>query len=119
LPAAKPGTLKETNSKDLGQPSEEDNDEISVQTSPIPQIDRRPIRYAKGKLLSVDCSQAPVAIMTVAAGAKVMKLRTSDYKSLTLVGVDTFSCGWTNRLVSVNYKPGGKADGDLVSLEVH
>jgi tetratricopeptide (TPR) repeat protein len=97
----------------------DENEESSEQTPPQPQIDKRPIHYAKGKLISVDCSQPPVAIVTVTTGAKTMKLRTSDYKSLMLVGVDTFSCDWTNRSVSVNYKAGGKADGDLVSLEVH
>jgi hypothetical protein len=35
-----------------------------------------------------------------------------------LIGVDTFSCDWSNRSVSVNYKAGGLSDGDLVSVEV-
>lgn len=106
-------------SKDSSQLSEQDSDEVSVETSPLPKIDRRPIRYTKGKLIAVDCSQAPAAIITVSATGKTLKLRTSDYKSLMLVGADAFSCDWTNRSVSVNYKPGGKSDGDLVSLEVH
>jgi tetratricopeptide (TPR) repeat protein len=101
------------------QTAEESDEQTSEQALPTPQIDKRPIHYAKGKLISVDCSHSPVAIITVATGAKTMKLRTADYKSLMLVGVDTFSCDWTNRSVSVNYKAGGKADGDLVSLEVH
>ena len=47
-----------------------------------------------------------------------MRLRTDDYKSLLLVGAGDFSCGWTDRAVIANYKAGGKADGDLVSVEV-
>jgi hypothetical protein len=47
-----------------------------------------------------------------------LKLRTADYKSLLLIGADTFSCAWGDRSVSVNYRPGGAADGDLVSVEV-
>jgi hypothetical protein len=43
---------------------------------------------------------------------------TADYKSLLLIGADAFSCAWSDRAVSVNYKPGGMADGDLVSVEV-
>jgi hypothetical protein len=113
------GAKKETTSNPAPQVSEEDNERASEQAPAAPQIDRRPIRYAKGKLVSVDCSQAPAAIVTVAAGGRTMKLRTNDYKSLMLVGEDTFSCDWANRSVSVNYKAGGKADGDLVSLEVH
>ena len=110
--AAKTGATTKTT-----QPSD-DSDEQTPAAPPTPQIDKRPIQYTKGKLISVDCSQSPAAIVMVATGAKTLKLRTADYKSLMLVGVDSFSCDWTNRSVSVNYKAGGKADGDLVSLEV-
>jgi hypothetical protein len=81
-------------------------------------IDRRPIHYLKGKLLSVDCSQAPAAIVIFSSGVKTLKLKTPDYKSMTLVGADAFSCAWVNRQVSVNYKAVGTDTGDLVSLEV-
>lgn len=90
----------------------------SPDTPPEPQIDGRPIRYLKGKLISVDCSQDPAAVVTVSAGAKTLKLRTPDYKALTLIGASAFSCQWTNRAVDVNYKAGGLADGDLVSVEI-
>jgi hypothetical protein len=76
------------------------------------------LQFLKGKLVSVDCTQAPAAIVTVVAGTKTLKLRTGNYKSLTLVGADEFSCDWQNRAVDVNYKAGGKASGDLVSLEL-
>jgi len=81
-------------------------------------IDRRPIHYLKGKLLSVDCSQPPAAVVTFSSGVKTLKLKTPDYKSMTLVGADAFSCAWVNRQVSVNYKAVGTDTGDLVSLEV-
>jgi hypothetical protein len=80
--------------------------------------DRRPSKFFQGRLVDVDCSQSPAALVTVTSGAVVLKLRTADYKSLLLIGADTFSCEWNNRSVSVNYKPGGMSDGDLVSLEV-
>ena len=80
--------------------------------------DMRPAKFLQGRLVGVDCSQSPAAVLTVASGAVVLKLRTPDYKSLPLIGADTFSCEWNNRAVSVNYKPGGIADGDLVSVEV-
>ncbi|HXY04598.1 MAG TPA: hypothetical protein VEI49_13580, partial [Terriglobales bacterium] len=99
--------------------SPDDSDEATEHPPVAPQIDKRPIHYAKGRLISIDCSQAPAAIVSLAAGGKTMRLRTADYKSLMLVGEDTFSCDWANRAVSANYKAGGKADGDLVSLEVH
>jgi hypothetical protein len=80
--------------------------------------DRRPSKFLQGRLVDVDCSQSPAALLTVTSGAVVLKLRTADYKSLLLIGADAFSCEWNNRSVSVNYKPGGMSDGDLVSLEV-
>ncbi len=83
------------------------------------QIDRRPIHYLKGKLISVDCSQAPVAVVTLSSGARILKLKTPDYKLLTLIGADTFSCAWAGRQVAVNYKAVGTETGDLVSLEMH
>ena len=80
--------------------------------------DRRVSKFVEGKLVGVDCSQPPVAVLTVASGEAVLKFRTADYKSLLVIGADTFSCQWSDRRVSVNYKPGGIADGDLVSVEV-
>jgi hypothetical protein len=80
--------------------------------------DMRPEKFVKGRLIDVDCSQSPAAILTVSSGGAVLKLRTADYKSLLLIGTNTFSCDWSDRSVSVNYKPGGLADGDLVSVEV-
>ena len=80
--------------------------------------DMRPEKFAKGKLIAVDCSQPPTAILTVSSDGAVLKLRTADYKSLLLIGADKFSCDWNDRSVSVNYKPGGLSDGDLVSVEV-
>lgn len=84
------------------------------QTAP----DTRPTQYLRGRLVSVDCSQAPVATLSVAAGSKTLKLRTTDFKSLLVLGADSFSCEWHNVQVNVNYKAGGASDGDLVSLEV-
>jgi tetratricopeptide (TPR) repeat protein len=80
--------------------------------------DTRVTRFFKGRLVDVDCSTSPAAILTVTAGSVNLKLRAANYKSLTIIGADDFSCEWTNRQVTVNYKPGGTADGDLVSLEL-
>jgi len=80
--------------------------------------DTRAAKFVQGRLVGVDCSQPPVAVLTVASAEKVLKLRTANYKSLLLIGADTFSCGWNDRSVSVNYKPGGLSDGDLVSVEL-
>jgi len=76
------------------------------------------VQYLKGKIVSVDCSQAPAATVTVSSGGSILKLHTADYKALVVIGADEFSCEWRNRATSVNYKASGRSEGDLVSLEV-
>jgi hypothetical protein len=48
---------------------------------------------------------------------KTYKLHTMDYKSLLVIGEDHFSCEWRNRTVAVNYRPAGKNEGEVVSVE--
>jgi hypothetical protein len=80
--------------------------------------DSRPILFLKGELLNVDCSAPPVALLRVSSGGKTHRLRAHDYPSLLLIGAEKFSCDWHDRPVSVNYKSGGAADGEVVSLEI-
>jgi hypothetical protein len=80
--------------------------------------DKRPTKFFKGRLVAVDCSHAPAAILTVTGESATLKLRAPDYKSLLLIGADDFSCDWRNRQVTVNYKPVGARNGDLISLEM-
>jgi hypothetical protein len=80
--------------------------------------DKRETKFLKGLLVAVDCSGAPVATLTVNSGSGVLKLRAVDYRSLVLMGTDSFSCDWRNRQVTVNYKPSEGNAGDLVSLEL-
>ncbi|HET9309388.1 MAG TPA: hypothetical protein VFO46_25460 [Candidatus Sulfotelmatobacter sp.] len=80
--------------------------------------DARSTKFARGRLVSIDCSQSPAAILTLSSETGTLKLRTPDYKSLLLIGVDDFSCDWRDRQVTVNYKPGKGPEGDLVSLEM-
>jgi len=80
--------------------------------------DKRTTKFVKGRLVTVDCSQTPAAVLTISAEGTTLKLRAADYKSLLLIGADDFSCDWRDRQVTVNYKPGGAANGDVVSLEM-
>lgn len=98
--------------------SEDETASDQAQAPAEPQIDKRKVQYLRGKLIKVDCSQAPAAVLTVRTASRTVKLRTENYKSLLLVGADEFSCEWTDRPVVVNYKAGGKSDGDLVTVEV-
>jgi Flp pilus assembly protein TadD len=80
--------------------------------------DTRKVLYLQGELESVDCSGDPVAILTIRQGKRTLKMRTANYKKLIVMGADEFSCDWRDKKVLVNYKPGGKADGDLVTIEM-
>ncbi len=80
--------------------------------------DSRPTKFLKGRLIAIDCTQPPAAVLTIAAEGILLKLRAPDYKSLPLIGADDFSCSWHDRRITANYKPGGLSDGDLVSLEM-
>jgi hypothetical protein len=104
-----PQTADEQEGEDAGKAE-------AAPAEPLP--DRRKVQFVRGKLMRVDCSQTPAAILTVRTGARTLRLRTENLKSLLLVGADEFSCDWTDRAVIANYKAGGKTDGDLVSVEV-
>jgi tetratricopeptide (TPR) repeat protein len=119
------GVLPQPNASQTGPAvssvPEHDEEPSSAQSEappaePVP--DRRKVQFVRGRLIKVDCSQNPGAILTVRTNSRTLRLRTDNYKSLLLVGADEFSCDWTDRAVIANYKPGGKADGDLVSVEV-
>jgi len=92
-----------------------DNEETKAKSR---GADKRRVQYLKGRIVSVNCSQAPAATVTLTSGGRILKLHTGDYKTLVVIGADEFSCDWRNRAASVNYKASGKSEGDLVSLEV-
>jgi tetratricopeptide (TPR) repeat protein len=89
------------------------------ENAPPVTADHRATRFVKGRLLTVDCSKSPVAVLTVRSEQGTLKLRTADYKSLLLIGADDFSCDWRDRQVTANYKSAQGTPGELVSLEVH
>jgi len=86
--------------------------------NPSGTADKRVTRFVRGRLLAIDCSKSPQAILTVSSDAGTLKLRAADFRALLLIGADDFSCDWRDRQVTVNYKPAGGNDGDLVSLEM-
>ncbi len=87
FPPMPPATQKPAPTK----PAEDATDEDDSRPAEPPP-DRRTIQYLKGKLVAVDCSHSPAALVTVTSGGKTKKLWTADYKSLTLIGADAFSC---------------------------
>lgn len=88
-------------------------------TSPSgPAVPPRTIGFLKGKLVSVDCSAAPGAVLNVVAGGKTWKFHVRDTTHVVVIGADRFSCEWTNRPVAFNYVSTGGSEGEAVSVEV-
>ena len=104
--------------KQAGADAETNEPDARKPNPPEPAPATGSIQFFKGRLVSVDCSQPPAAVLTIVTGTKTLHLRTHDYKSVTLVGADEFSCAWKDRRVSVNYRAEGRSGGNLVSLEV-
>ncbi len=90
----------------------------AAETTPSTPGDARSTKFVKGRLVAVDCSKAPAALLTVRSAEGTLKLRTSDYKSLLLIGADDFSCDWRDVQITANYKPSAAGTGDLVSVEL-
>ncbi len=120
--SAKSNQVAASNEKAAKNDDEDsDNDQPASSSSPVnvkTSIDNRPVKFLKATLVSVDCSKPPAAVLSVLRGSRVLKFRTTDYKSLAIIGASDFSCSWKNISVNLNYRAGGKMDGDLVSVEV-
>ena len=80
--------------------------------------DKRPMAYLKGKIVSVDCSADPGAVLTILSGDKTYHLHTANRQKLLLINADKFSCDWKDVKASANYRDSGKLEGDLVTLEL-
>jgi tetratricopeptide (TPR) repeat protein len=98
----------------------EDDEEAAAKpkTEPPKPGTTGPVRFLKGKIVSIDCAKAPEAIITVVSGMTTYRMHAADSKSLLVIGEDQFSCDWKNRPASVNYRELGKNSGELVSVEV-
>jgi hypothetical protein len=98
--------------------SDESEEAAKPMASAAPTIDKRPVKFIKGRILSVDCSQPPAAAVSVSDGRSTLRLRVRDLKSTTVIGAGEFSCNWKNIPASINYRDGGKTGSDLVSIEI-
>jgi Flp pilus assembly protein TadD len=76
------------------------------------------VRFVKGKLVSVDCSPSPQAVLTVSAGTKSLKLHVRDSQHVMVIGADQLSCDWKNKSMAFNYRERPDGEGDVVSLEL-
>jgi tetratricopeptide (TPR) repeat protein len=117
-PSAKGGAAPAEAAKQAENEDEDDETEVRAKPPAPKRGTTGPVQFLKGKIVSSDCSRSPEATVTVLSGMTTYKMHASDYKSLLVIGENGFSCEWTNRLVSVNYRAMGKQEGELVSIEV-
>ncbi len=91
---------------------------------PTPQPKPEPVRtpsvvkYLTGTLVTIDCSSPPLAMLSVTSGGQTWKMKVPDSDHVIVIGADKFSCAWGKKKVSLNYRPTGTAEGNVVSLEV-
>ena len=79
--------------------------------------DDRPIKRARGVLLSSTCSADGVKLK-VKLTRTIMDVDAPAKDKITVIGADHFDCGWKEKPVKINYRERSQFAGDLVSLEV-
>ena len=99
-------------------PASSSSGEPATKTEPANRAGK--MGWLSGTLVSVDCSKAPAALMTIEGYRKTWKMYAEDYGKLPISGSqEKFSCSWRSRKVAVNYREGGsQADAIVVSLEL-
>ena len=90
----------------------------TVATTPPPTRAVHSVQFLKGKLVKVDCSQPPGAVLEVQAQNVVWHITAPDAAHALTIGADSLSCSWVNKAVSVNFYPGDGNTGKLLSLEL-
>jgi len=98
--------------------ADDESVERIVVSQPVTETTGVKMGFVRGKLVAIDCSQAPQALLTVATSRNSKKLRVRDRAHVVLIGVDTFSCDWKDKSVAVNYRERTDGEGDVVSLEM-
>jgi hypothetical protein len=76
------------------------------------------IEFLKGEVLAVDCSKSPIVTLTVWSKGKAWVMYSTNVHQLMLIGVENFSCNWSNVKASVNYRLQADGRGELISLEI-
>jgi hypothetical protein len=71
-----------------------------------------------GKLLNVECTASPGALVNVTASGKPLKLHVGDTRHVLVMGADSFSCKWSELNVAVNYRETSDGTGELMSIEL-
>jgi tetratricopeptide (TPR) repeat protein len=104
--------------QDLRETPVNNSPDLTVSSARVEAPIPTPVKFTKGKLISVDCAAPPQALLAVSAGTKSLKLHVKDTAHVIVIGADQLSCAWKNKSVSVNYRERADGEGDVVSLEV-
>lgn len=75
----------------------------------------QPGGYAKGTLTTVECD-GDAATLHITASGKALNLQVKDIHRVVVINADSFSCGWKNRVVGVNY---AGATNSVISVEIY
>jgi len=94
------------------------SEKSEAHATPAPAPAQGSIAFAKGKLVGIDCSTKPEAVVQVMVGGKPWKLHVKDTGRVVVIGADQFSCAWSNQQVAVNFRTTGESSGEVVSLEI-
>jgi tetratricopeptide (TPR) repeat protein len=111
------GGRVESASPDHDEPAKPNDTAAGNEYKPLPR-DPHPLRFLKGKLMNVDCSADPAAVLTVMSERKTWKMRVADSKHVIVIGADNFSCGWTNQRVALNYRETSDGEGNVATVEI-
>jgi tetratricopeptide (TPR) repeat protein len=82
------------------------------------QSNAGPAKFIRGTLTKIDCSESPLATLTVVSGTKTWKMSVADRNHLILIGADQFSCDWQKQKVALNYRETAEGEGNVFSLEL-
>jgi Flp pilus assembly protein TadD len=80
--------------------------------------DSGPPAFLKGQIKGVDCSTPPTATLNVLSENRTYKLSVADINHVILIGVDKFSCAWTNQKVAINYRESADGQSRVMSVEI-
>jgi len=80
--------------------------------------DDRPIKFAKGVLLSATCPADGSVKLKVKLPRRIVDVTAPAKDKLVLIGADRFDCGWKEKPVAINYRARSAFLADLVSLEI-
>ena len=97
------------------------NQGVSVEENgpaPAPVPSSAPVHFVKGKVLAVDCSASPKAVLSILAAGRTRKMYVENSARVIVIGADRFSCDWKNVGVAVNYRDRSDGGGDVVSVEL-